>query len=84
MDGELHAILVKIISDDLEVDAAEITDEVTLADLDLDSIAMAELIVRVKEETGIDLGLEETSMGGLTVPALTKIVTAARDAEPTA
>jgi acyl carrier protein len=84
VSGEFRTILIQIISDDLEVDTEKITDEVTLADLDLDSIAMAELIVRVKEETGIDLGLEETSMGGFTVPALTDIMTAARDGEPTA
>jgi acyl carrier protein len=84
VSGEFRTILIQIISDDLEIDAAKITDDATLTDLDLDSIAIAELIVRVKEETGIDLGIDETSMGGLTVPALTEIMTAAREGEPTA
>ncbi|MBD0707490.1 MULTISPECIES: phosphopantetheine-binding protein [unclassified Streptomyces] len=84
MTASLHATLTRIVVEDLEADADSLTDESTLAALDLDSLAIAELVIRIKEETGADLGSEETSLGELTLPALTRLVTTALDGEKSA
>lgn len=67
MSMATKTIVYGILAEDLEVDAAEITDNVLLRTLDVDSLAIAELIVRIKEETGVDLGGEEARIKDLTV-----------------
>jgi acyl carrier protein len=67
---DARTIVHNILAEDLEVDPAEISDAVHLRTLELDSLAVAELIVRIKEETGVDLGDEETRMAELTVGAV--------------
>lgn len=84
MTASLHATLTRIVVEDLEADADGLTDESTLAALDLDSLAIAELVIRIKEETGADLGSEETSLGELTIPALAELVTTTLDGENSA
>lgn len=84
MSDNLHATITGILVEDLEVDAAQATADATLADLDLDSLAIAELVVRLKEETGADLGTEESSMGSLTVSGLADLVVAAKAGEQAA
>ncbi|MFJ8669523.1 acyl carrier protein [Streptomyces sp. NPDC093600] len=84
MSADLRATLTRIVVEDLEADASALTDESTLAALDLDSLAIAELVIRIKEETGVDLGSEETSMGELTIPALAGLVTTALAGERSA
>ncbi|MEU1013822.1 acyl carrier protein [Streptomyces sp. NPDC088810] len=81
MSEGMQATLTRILVEDLEVDADQATGDATLAELDLDSLAIAELIVRIKEETGADLGDEEASMGSLTVSGLADLVVAAQGAE---
>ncbi|MET9348836.1 acyl carrier protein [Streptomyces termitum] len=84
MTAALQATLTRIVVEDLEADADAVTGGSTLAALDLDSLAIAELIVRIKEETGADLGSEETSLGDLTLPGLTALVSTALAGEPSA
>ncbi|MFJ8465459.1 phosphopantetheine-binding protein [Streptomyces swartbergensis] len=84
MTASLHATLTRIVVEDLEADADGLTDESTLAALDLDSLAIAELVIRIKEETGADLGSEETSLGELTIPGLAQLVTTTLDGEKSA
>ncbi|MFD8261981.1 acyl carrier protein [Streptomyces griseoluteus] len=84
MSEDLHAILTRILVDDLEVDADQAAGDVTLTDLELDSLAIAELVVRIKEETGTDLGEDESSMGSLTVSGLADLVATAQGRERTA
>ncbi|MFI0192089.1 acyl carrier protein [Streptomyces sp. NPDC017082] len=84
MSEGLHAILTRILVDDLEVDADQAAGDVTLAELDLDSLAIAELVVRIKEETGTDLGDDESSMGSLTVSGLADLVATTQGSERTA
>jgi acyl carrier protein len=67
MSMDARTIVHTILAEDLEVDPGEISDAVHLRTLELDSLAVAELIVRIKEETGVDLGDEETRMADLTV-----------------
>ncbi|HET6856169.1 MAG TPA: phosphopantetheine-binding protein [Streptomyces sp.] len=84
MTAALHATLTRIVVEDLEADPDDLTDESTLATLDLDSLAIAELVILIKDETGADLSSEETSIGELTIPALAQLVTTALDAEKSA
>ncbi|MDJ0384275.1 phosphopantetheine-binding protein [Streptomyces sp. G-G2] len=84
MSASLHATLTRIVVEDLEADAEGLTDESTLAALDLDSLAIAELIILIKEATGADLGSEETSLGELTIPGLAQLVTTTLDDEKSA
>lgn len=84
MTAALHATLTRIVVENLEADPDGLTDESTLAALDLDSLAIAELIILIKEETGADLSSEETSIGELTIPALAQLVTTALDGEKSA
>ncbi|MFD5456275.1 acyl carrier protein [Streptomyces olivaceus] len=81
MSENLQATIIKILVVDLEVDAEQATGDATLAELDLDSLAIAELVVRLKEEAGADLGEEESSMGSLTVSGLADLAAAARSGE---
>ncbi|MDO0915381.1 MULTISPECIES: phosphopantetheine-binding protein [unclassified Streptomyces] len=67
MSMDPKTVVHGILAEDLEVDPAEITDSALLRTLELDSLAIAELIVRIKEETGVDLGGEETRIADLTV-----------------
>ncbi|MHC0432447.1 acyl carrier protein [Streptomyces sp. O3] len=82
MSESLHATLSSILVDDLEADPDQVANDATLAALDLDSLAVAELIVRVKEETGVDLSDEEASMGSLTVSGLTDLVAVQGEKHP--
>ncbi|MDJ0460415.1 phosphopantetheine-binding protein [Streptomyces sp. H27-C3] len=84
MTAALHATLTRIVVEDLEADPKGLTDESTLATLDLDSLAIAELVILIKDETGADLSSEETSLGELTIPALAQLVTTALDGEKSA
>ncbi|MFC9030733.1 phosphopantetheine-binding protein [Streptomyces arboris] len=81
MTAALHATLTRIVVENLEADPDVLSDESTLAALDLDSLAIAELVILIKEETGADLSSEETSIGELTIPALAQLVTTALDGE---
>ncbi|MET9358747.1 MULTISPECIES: acyl carrier protein [Streptomyces] len=67
MSTDPKSVVHGILAEDLEVDPAEITDGASLRNLELDSLAVAELIVRIKEETGVDLSGEETRIADLTV-----------------
>ncbi|MGA4846201.1 acyl carrier protein [Streptomyces sp. G5(2025)] len=67
MSVDPKAIVYGILAEDLEVDPTEITDSALLRNLDVDSLAIAELIVRIQEEAGVDLGGEETRIAELTV-----------------
>ncbi|KAB2591867.1 MULTISPECIES: acyl carrier protein [Streptomyces] len=84
MTAALHATLTRIVVENLEADPDVLSDESTLAALDLDSLAIAELVILIKEETGADLSSEETSIGELTIPALAQLVTTALDGEKSA
>ncbi|MFD5147852.1 phosphopantetheine-binding protein [Streptomyces sp. NPDC058401] len=84
MSAALNATLTRIVVENLEADADALTDEATLAALDLDSLAIAELVLLIKEETGADLSSEETSLGELTIPALAQLVTTTLDGEKSA
>lgn len=84
MSAALSATLTRIVVENLEADADALSDEATLAALDLDSLAIAELILLIKEETGADLSSEETSLGELTIPALAQLVTTTLDSEKSA
>jgi len=84
MSENLQATIIRILVEDLEADPEQTTGDVTLAELDLDSLAIAELVVRLKEETGADLGEDESSMGSLTVSALAGLAAAAKEGEQAA
>ncbi|MCM1969091.1 acyl carrier protein [Streptomyces sp. ZAF1911] len=84
MSAALNATLTRIVVENLEADADALSDEATLAALDLDSLAIAELVLLIKEETGADLSKEETSLGELTIPALAQLVTTTLDGEKSA
>ncbi|MCZ9349764.1 phosphopantetheine-binding protein [Streptomyces mutabilis] len=81
MSEDLRAVLTRILVEDLEADNSTLTEASTIASMDLDSLAIAELVIRIKEETGADLGSEEASIGDLTVPALAGMVAAALGSE---
>jgi acyl carrier protein len=80
MSTDPKTVVHGILADDLEVDPAEITDSALLRDLELDSLAVAELIVRIKEETGVDLGGEETRIADLTVGEVVSLADAGLEA----
>ncbi|MFG1670731.1 acyl carrier protein [Streptomyces sp. Y7] len=80
MSIDAKTIVHTILAEDLEVDPAEIADDVNLRTLELDSLAVAELIVRIKEETGVDLGGEETRMADLTVGDVVALAGSGREA----
>lgn len=80
MSIDAKTIVHGILAEDLEVDPAEIADDVSLRSLELDSLAVAELIVRIKEETGVDLEGEETRLADLTVGDVVALATPGREA----
>lgn len=84
MSEGLSATLTRILVDDLEVAPDQVAGDVTLAQLDLDSLAIAELVLRIKEETGADLGEDESSMGSLTLSGLVGLVAMAQGGEQSA
>ncbi|MEU6440134.1 phosphopantetheine-binding protein [Streptomyces sp. NPDC047046] len=84
MSDDLRTTLSRIIVDDLEVEPERVAPGTALAELDLDSLAFAELVVRIKEETGVDLSAEESSMGSLTLEGVAELVETALRGEPAA
>ncbi|MFF3349448.1 acyl carrier protein [Streptomyces sp. NPDC002779] len=80
MSTDTKTLVHSILAEDLEVDPAEIADDVSLRTLELDSLAVAELIVRIKEETGVDLEGEETRMADLTVGDIVALAAPGREA----
>ncbi|MEU3217571.1 acyl carrier protein [Streptomyces sp. NPDC006971] len=65
--------LVTVLADKFEVDAAAIRPEVTLAGLELDSLAVVELYVTLQEHWGVPLE-EDDSAAELTVAQVAQAV----------
>ncbi|MEU4147300.1 acyl carrier protein [Streptomyces parvulus] len=80
MSTDPKSVVHGILAEDLEVEQAEITDGALLRDLELDSLAVAELIVRIKEETGVDLSGEETRIADLSVGEVVSLAGAGLEA----
>ncbi|KKD03477.1 acyl carrier protein [Streptomyces sp. WM6386] len=79
----LRDLVDRVLVEDLEVAPDQLTDTATLAALELDSLAITELVVVVKENTGVDLGELESTLGELTLPQLVALVRE-KDGERTA
>lgn len=71
--------LVTLIRDKFEVDADRIRPDATLADLDLDSLAVVELYVTLQEEWGIPLD-DSAAVADRTVADVARSVTSLLDA----
>ncbi|MCB5908836.1 acyl carrier protein [Streptomyces pinistramenti] len=67
--------LVTVLTDKFEVDAEEIRPDMTLAGLELDSLAIVELYVTLQEHWGVPLA-EDDSAADLTVEQVAQAVTA--------
>ncbi|MFD4374826.1 phosphopantetheine-binding protein [Streptomyces sp. NPDC058486] len=67
MPEDLTTPLTRILVEDLGAEASHITQTSTLNSLDLDSLAVAELVLLNKEQTGADLSREEAGLGDLTL-----------------
>ncbi|MDQ0404440.1 phosphopantetheine-binding protein [Streptomyces sp. NPDC048232] len=80
MSTDPKSVVHGILAEDLEVEPADITDAALLRDLELDSLAVAELIVRIKEETGVDLAGEETRIADLSVGEVVSLAGAGLEA----
>ncbi|MFG2226300.1 acyl carrier protein [Streptomyces sp. NPDC048644] len=75
--------LVTVLTDKFEVDAEVIRPEMTLTELELDSLAVVELYVTLQERWGVPLA-DDDSAAELTVAQVARAVTAqlpAADAE---
>ncbi|MFB7634803.1 acyl carrier protein [Streptomyces sp. NPDC056149] len=75
--------LVTTLTDKFEVDAKEVHPDRTLGDLDLDSLAVVELIVTLQEHWGIPLD-EDGATAELTLEQLTQAVATQLPADGTA
>lgn len=53
---DIMAIVKKILSHNLDIDPAEVTEDSTFDSLGIDSLDMVELICDVEEECGIEFG----------------------------
>ncbi|MFF4503704.1 acyl carrier protein [Streptomyces sp. NPDC001401] len=67
--------LVTLLTDKFEVPPARVTPEVTLNDLELDSLAVVELYVTLQEELQVPLD-DSAASGDLTVGDVARSVTA--------
>ncbi|MFI9024346.1 acyl carrier protein [Streptomyces sp. NPDC053560] len=65
--------LVTVLTDKFEVDAEHIRPDVTLADLELDSLALVELYVTLQEHWGTELE-EDEAAADLTLEEFARVV----------
>ena len=49
----------ELLAEHLEMDVAEITDETTFEDLDIDSLDTVELLMNLEDEIGIEIELDQ-------------------------
>ncbi|MFE2375967.1 acyl carrier protein [Streptomyces sp. NPDC059398] len=61
--SELHPTLVDVLTHTFKVPAAELRPEATMEDLEMDSLAVAELGVIVKETLGVDADADSAYKG---------------------
>ncbi|MCX4551445.1 acyl carrier protein [Streptomyces sp. NBC_01387] len=60
---ELHPTLVDVLTNTFKVPAGELRPEATMDDLEMDSLAVAELGVIVKETLGVDADTDSAYKG---------------------
>lgn len=72
---ELHARVAAVLTDKFEIPAGQVTPGAVLNGLDLDSLAVVELVVTLQEDLGIQLGEEEVG-GDWTVQQLVELLAA--------
>ena len=51
--------IIKVLADHLEMDASEITEETTFEDLGVDSLEVAEIMMELQDELGIEINPQE-------------------------
>ena len=51
--------IIKVLADHLEMDPSEITEETTFADLGVDSLEAAEIMMELEDEMGIEIDAQE-------------------------
>ena len=51
--------IIKVLADHLEMDPSEITEETTFADLGIDSLEAAEIMMELEDELGIEIDAQE-------------------------
>ncbi len=51
--------IIQILADHLEMDASEITEDTTFEDLGVDSLEVAEIIMEINDELGIEINAQE-------------------------
>ncbi|MCX4726930.1 acyl carrier protein [Streptomyces sp. NPDC090052] len=73
--SELHPTLVDVLTNTFKVPAVELRPEATMDDLEMDSLAVAELGVIVKETLGVDADAD-TAYKGATLGRISEFLTA--------
>ncbi|MBZ4016619.1 acyl carrier protein [Streptomyces purpurogeneiscleroticus] len=58
-----EAMLARLLSEHFEIDPAQVRSEATFDELELDSLAVLELVVVIEEQTGVELQEEELGLG---------------------
>lgn len=77
--SEIHPKITEVLTETFKVPAAEIIPEATMDSLEMDSLAVAEFAVIIKETLGIDAD-SDTLLKGATLAEITAFLDLARTA----
>lgn len=58
-----ETMLARLLSEHFEIDPAQVRPDATFEELELDSLAVLELVVVIEEQTGVELQEEQLDLG---------------------